>query len=114
MERCGICFDTLSTTNITVLECGHMFHFDCIVRDENRRCPLCRRTYANDVPLSFHQLFSRATLLMDMAERRCPSAIRLRITHELLDTLLLILEQYGDAPAQKTYKKGKLPFLRFF
>ena len=43
---CPICFEELGETNIAVMECGHKFHFKCMVKwnstDNGDTCPMCR------------------------------------------------------------------------
>ncbi|MBM3455063.1 MAG: E3 ubiquitin protein ligase [Bacteroidetes bacterium] len=43
-EKCSICWDNLSTTNVSITECGHHFHTTCLFKAFNadHRCPLCR------------------------------------------------------------------------
>ena len=49
MKHDAICFRSTSFTenNLAILECGHKFHFRCILKDitkprSNKTCPLCR------------------------------------------------------------------------
>ena len=43
---CPICFEDLCDKNIAVMDCGHKFHFKCMVKwnstDNGDTCPLCR------------------------------------------------------------------------
>lgn len=43
---CPICFEDLGDKNIAVMDCGHKFHFKCMVKwnstDNGDTCPLCR------------------------------------------------------------------------
>jgi hypothetical protein len=44
--NCIICYDDILECDIVSLECGHIFHTNCIinlVRKRNRKCPLCRK-----------------------------------------------------------------------
>ena len=52
LNDCSICLDPLNTNKhkITTLQCGHMFHENCIVQWANlnqnvMECPLCRAKY---------------------------------------------------------------------
>lgn len=110
-ESCCICFQPLLDKDKVIIECGHSFHFSCILRIENRNCPLCRKRYAENVPLSFHQLFATAVLLMDKTEKSHSIHRKLVATHRLLDTLLTILETYG-APAILCKLRTKIPELK--
>jgi len=47
--ECSICLDPLGK-NITVLECDHVFHRECISQAEKYKdtCPLCRKKMGED------------------------------------------------------------------
>jgi Ring finger domain len=112
-DTCCICLQNLFNRDRVTLECGHSLHFSCALRIENRKCPLCRQRYARDVPLSFHQLFSRAVVLMEMDATKTFSPTRkLAIAHELLDTLLTILEVHGNEPSLFERLQTKIPELK--
>ncbi|XP_014503776.1 uncharacterized protein LOC106764074 [Vigna radiata var. radiata] len=53
-SNCGICSNTVKTgqgTAIYTAECGHAFHFPCVVSHARSHvCPVCRATW-NEVPL---------------------------------------------------------------
>ena len=42
-NECIICFENLYDFNISVLKCGHFFHYKCIKKwsEKNNICPLC-------------------------------------------------------------------------
>jgi len=49
-ETCSICIDEFDSQHqIYKLECGHVFHKECILRWMNNesRCPLCNKTYGS-------------------------------------------------------------------
>ena len=71
MENCSICLEDLdyldleinqpkkwklsknTLNNITknkqvTLDCGHIFHLNCIINVKNNRCPLCRKNIVNE------------------------------------------------------------------
>ena len=54
MENCPICFEKLGTTNICVTECGHSFHFSCIIKNiklnpnNGFKCAICRKNFLHD------------------------------------------------------------------
>lgn len=52
METCSICLDDIhanTNTNKNVkLDCNHLFHYDCISKIKNNKCPLCRRKIINE------------------------------------------------------------------
>ena len=54
--ECSICLTTLTNTNLKKLDCGHIFHYDCINKwyneDINGRCPYCREFI--EVPYIFY------------------------------------------------------------
>lgn len=111
-DTCCICLQNLCDRNRVILECGHNFHFSCIFRIENRRCPLCRQRYSKDVPLSFHQLFSKAVVLIDTMRIAVSPSERLAIVHELLDTLLTILEVHENETILLEKLKTMIPKLK--
>ena len=47
MTDCSICLEDNNDTKIK-LNCGHEFHFDCIIKVENNSCPLCRDVIINE------------------------------------------------------------------
>jgi hypothetical protein len=47
LNECPICLDPLTPNNLAILNCGHKFHFRCILKDvtkarPNKQCPICR------------------------------------------------------------------------
>lgn len=97
-ETCCICYDELVETNKVTLNCGHNFHFSCILRTdrtENRKCPLCRTRYAKSIPPPFSELFAKSIILRTNVSEYSGSK-RVKAIYELLETLLVISEEYGD------------------
>ena len=44
MTECSICLDRiLQETKNVVLDCKHMFHYNCIINVTDNSCPLCRK-----------------------------------------------------------------------
>jgi hypothetical protein len=45
MEDCSICHEIMSTVNITVTQCNHRFHSNCLINwaRKNNSCPCCRK-----------------------------------------------------------------------
>ena len=43
-HTCPICYEEITTTNIAITECNHMFHTSCLLKavERNVDCPLCR------------------------------------------------------------------------
>ena len=55
-DACPICLEPFTQNNLAILDCGHKFHFRCILKDitkskSNKECPLCRARV--DTPPSF-------------------------------------------------------------
>lgn len=46
---CVICLDPLDTPQSVALGCGHLFHKICV--DEQKSCPLCRKTISCCIPI---------------------------------------------------------------
>ena len=43
MVECSICLEQLEkNTNMIKLSCDHEFHYNCLIKVENNKCPLCR------------------------------------------------------------------------
>lgn len=42
--ECSICMEVIHDNNLTKTECGHTFHFQCLLRwsRQHTNCPLCR------------------------------------------------------------------------
>ena len=57
MTECSICLEELLDKNIK-LDCGHKYHYDCILKINDNSCPLCRRKIVNvDICLGNHKTF---------------------------------------------------------
>ena len=56
-QECPICLEALGTKNVVTTECGHKFHFSCMVTNmkNSNTCPLCRAV-VDDEPRPAHQL----------------------------------------------------------
>ena len=56
MDLCDICGDLKSTGFIQKLDCGHEFHYECILKsfksskDYLNSCPICRQ-HQNRLPI---------------------------------------------------------------
>ena len=49
MDLCSICIDNLeNNASIVKLDCGHLFHYDCIINVKNNKCPNCRSVIVNE------------------------------------------------------------------
>lgn len=48
MADCPICLDEKNKNKIIKLDCGHQFHFDCIIKIKNNACPLCRQILTDE------------------------------------------------------------------
>ena len=52
---CPICLLPFTENNLDILDCGHKFHFRCILKDVikdrgNKQCPLCRAPVDGPLP----------------------------------------------------------------
>lgn len=57
-QKCTICFEMVPSTNSSKhkrLNCGHAFHFDCIIQwfAESDECPVCRKKHLHDSIIVF-------------------------------------------------------------
>ena len=50
MEECYVCLDTMNDP--LILDCGHIFHKECIKKITNFICPLCR------YPIDLNKIFN--------------------------------------------------------
>ena len=41
-NKCAICLENILSDKIIQLDCNHQFHFDCLKKITNNKCPLCR------------------------------------------------------------------------
>lgn len=56
-EKCCICLDNLTKTNIVTFDCKHSIHLNCYVNCLTNNmidCPLCKRKIKQNVPLYNH------------------------------------------------------------
>lgn len=86
-EECPICFSNILKTDIFITECAHVFCNNCIVRHiiiYDQSCPLCRKR------CTFDHVASQYTdkYVNELLHR---NGI-IRITQEVLDTGLVVLE----------------------
>ena len=45
MDECAICYENMDHNGIIKLNCGHMFHKQCVIKINNNNCPLCRTPF---------------------------------------------------------------------
>jgi len=45
--ECCICFETINKSNEIPLECGHLFHKNCLLKTDKNICPLCKVSFTN-------------------------------------------------------------------
>lgn len=53
IESCIICTENIENNNIIILNCGHKYHTDCIIKllsYQDKKCPLCRESIKFEVP----------------------------------------------------------------
>ena len=43
-SECAVCLETMLSKNVSILDCKHSFHSDCIKKLTHYNCPLCRQT----------------------------------------------------------------------
>jgi hypothetical protein len=43
--ECCICFETINKSNEIPLECGHLFHKECLLKTDKIVCPLCKVSF---------------------------------------------------------------------
>lgn len=83
---CVICLETIQEEEglNKTLECGHMFHADCIDMwlEQKKECPVCRVSIDDDE----HSIAEHVTRSVTVTR---PSALRLGITSALAITALL-------------------------
>jgi len=48
-DKCSICLDRLTETNIYTTTCGHTFHKGCYNQLQTQQCPMCRASLDEDV-----------------------------------------------------------------
>ena len=62
-KECAICFDDIGH-NDSCLECGHIFHKECLSRMKSNKCPLCRKE-SNILSLNLQKIKNRTDKLID-------------------------------------------------
>jgi hypothetical protein len=43
-KECCICFERIDYKNVSITECNHSFHTSCLLKYNNKKCPICRQT----------------------------------------------------------------------
>lgn len=41
--ECCICFEKIYHINVSITECNHLFHTSCLLKYNNKKCPICRQ-----------------------------------------------------------------------
>ena len=49
-EKCTICLCGMKKEDITLPDCGHRFHLECLEKVIGKKCPLCRKPMPYGVP----------------------------------------------------------------
>ena len=51
LKHCNICFDIVHEINISITNCKHLFHTNCLLKwiIINNTCPLCRYELYSDI-----------------------------------------------------------------
>jgi hypothetical protein len=42
-KECCICFERIDYKNVSITECNHSFHTSCLLKYNNKKCPICRQ-----------------------------------------------------------------------
>ena len=65
--ECCICLEIVNKTKEIPLNCGHLFHKECLLKTENTICPLCKSSFT-DIELNYikykKEIKSRQTILI--------------------------------------------------
>ena len=72
--ECPICLDNIISedqTEIVVLGCKHIFHYECIVKIQNNSCPLCRKTIIENACMGNHNINSHFNLSYTKKNGKC-------------------------------------------
>jgi hypothetical protein len=49
-SECCICLGEILNKNISITECNHSFHTSCLLKYNNKKCPICRQSlYEEDI-----------------------------------------------------------------
>jgi hypothetical protein len=68
-DDCCICFEKISSEkDRTYLKCGHLFHFSCILKVVNKKCPICRDCYGIEEDIEemrFYKYYMNTLHLLD-------------------------------------------------
>ena len=43
-KECCICFERIDYKNVSITECNHSFHTSCLLKYNNKKCPICRQS----------------------------------------------------------------------
>ena len=48
--ECCICLGEILNKNVSITECNHLFHTSCLLKYNNKKCPICRQSlYKEDM-----------------------------------------------------------------
>jgi hypothetical protein len=52
-KECCICFERIVHKNVSITECNHSFHTSCLLKYNNKKCPICRQSlYEEEIHLT--------------------------------------------------------------
>ena len=52
-KECCICFERIDYKNVSITECNHSFHTSCLLKYNNKKCPICRQSlYEEEINLT--------------------------------------------------------------
>lgn len=61
-EECCICLEKMSNKNVTITDCNHSFHTSCLLKYNNKKCPICRQIlYEENTNISVNVIQERPT-----------------------------------------------------
>jgi len=55
IKECCICYEIIDKTIEIPVECGHIFHKNCLTELKNKNCPLCKKEFTNIEKLFFQK-----------------------------------------------------------
>ena len=86
--ECPICFEEACDKIFVRLPCASMGHFlcmQCFIHLENRKCPLCRHSFDNKIPVIRDQ--TRNNLIAFLSLQTIPTSIRSSLTRSIENQL---------------------------
>eukprot|EP00924_Labyrinthula_sp_SR-Ha-C_P010771 snap_masked-scaffold_35-processed-gene-0.21-mRNA-1 protein AED:1.00 eAED:1.00 QI:0/0/0/0/1/1/4/0/133 len=112
VPKCAICLKSMYNNLITLIICGHIFHYSCASKLSTRTnkisCPVCRKTCTSNpgyIKL-FYDLDPEKVTVVSFEKVHEHSAEEIKVMKQKLRKLELLSEKFQEIIHQKKIRKS--------